>query len=107
MRHYVRLKPSRGSRIPDEVRRQVLLRDAGCVGHRFAGMPGPCTFGIELDHVRASGALGKKSASTADNLVSLCPVAHRMKTLEGRTWRPRLLAYLATTSDATRRAAGG
>ena len=95
LRRCTPLKAGRGTAIPDEVRRQVLLRDSGCVGHRFAGMPGPCTFGLELDHVRASGAMGKKSPSTADNLVALCPVAHRMKTLEGRTWRPRLLAYLA------------
>lgn len=100
LRRYTPLKPSRGEQIPDEVRRHVVLRDAGCVGHRFAGMPGPCTFGIELDHVRASGALGKKSRSTADNLVALCPVAHRFKTMYGRTWRPPLLAYLARVEPA-------
>ena len=95
LRRYSPLKPSRGTVIPPGVRQHVLLRDAGCVGHRVVGMPGPCTFGLELDHVRASGALGAKSRSTPDNLVALCPTAHWLKTHEGRKWRPPLLAYLA------------
>lgn len=73
-------------------------RDRGCVGHRILGMPGPCTFGIELDHVRASHGMGMKSETVASNLVSLCPVAHRFKTDYGREWRPKILAYLAQFS---------
>ena len=94
LRRYSPLKPSAGTRIPDEVRRQVILRDGGCVGPRV-GMPTDCVGGIELDHVRASEGLGMKSPSTADNLVSLCGTCHRLKTLEGRRWRPRLIGYLA------------
>ena len=93
LRRYAPLKPSSGTRIPDAVRRSVVLRDAGCVGPRV-GMPTDCVGGIELDHVRASGGMGIKSPSTAENCVSLCGSHHRMKTLEGRRWRPRLLGYL-------------
>jgi hypothetical protein len=57
-------------------------------------MLGPCVSRIELDHVRASGGMGVKSRSTADNLVSLCSSHHRIKTLDGRRWRPLLLRYL-------------
>lgn len=94
LRRYAPMKPSAGTRIPDVVRREVVLRDSGCVGPRI-GMPVDCVNGVELDHVRAGG-MGMKSPSTADNLVSMCPSHHRMKTLEGRRWRPRLLGYLAT-----------
>ena len=44
--------------------------------------------------MRASGGLGLRSRSTPDNLALLCPVAHRLKTLEGRRWRPVLLAWI-------------
>lgn len=95
MRRYQPLKPSRGTVIPADVRTEVMNRDRGCVGHRVLGMPGPCTFGIELDHVRASHGIGLKSETTARNLISLCPLAHRLKTDYGKTWRPLLLEYLA------------
>lgn len=94
LRRYAPMKPSGGTRIPDAVRRQVVLRDAGCVGPRI-GMPDACTLGIELDHVRGSGALGRKSETSPSNLASLCNRHHRIKTLEGRRWRPALLQYLA------------
>jgi 5-methylcytosine-specific restriction endonuclease McrA len=58
------------------------------------GWPGEHTSALELDHVRASGGMGMKSRSTADNLVSLCGDCHRMKTLNGRVARPALLAYI-------------
>ncbi len=44
--------------------------------------------------MRASGGLGLRSRSSPDNLVLLCPWAHRLKTLEGRRWRPVLLAWI-------------
>ena len=94
LRRYAPMKPSAGTRIPDAVRRQVILRDAGCIGPRV-GMPTECAGGIELDHVRSSGGMGMKSASTPENLASLCGTHHRLKTLEGKRWRARLFAYLA------------
>jgi 5-methylcytosine-specific restriction endonuclease McrA len=94
MRRYSTLRASSGTLIPDSLRRQVILRDAGCLGPRL-GMPIPCVGGIELDHVR-TGGMGRKSRTTPDNLVSLCATHHRLKTLEGRAWRPKLLAYLET-----------
>lgn len=98
MRRYAPLAKSRGTVIPPEVRIRVYQRDQGCVGPRV-GMPGDCAGALSLDHVRASGALGKKSATEASNLVTLCNVGHhRMKTLEGRKWRPALLAYLERVS---------
>ena len=93
MRRYAPLKESRGTVIPAALRLAVLLRDGGCVGPRV-GMGYPCVGALELDHVRASHAMGRKSETTAANLVSLCGAHHRTKTLEGRTWRPKLVAYL-------------
>lgn len=97
LRRYTPLKASSGTRIPDAVRRLVILRDGGCVGPRV-GLPGSCVHGIELDHVRASGGMGMKSESTAANLVSLCASHHRYKTSFGREARPLLVAYLERVS---------
>ena len=44
--------------------------------------------------MRASGGLALRSRSTPDNLVLLCPAAHRAKNLAGRRWRPVLLAWI-------------
>jgi hypothetical protein len=54
-----------------------------------------CDGPTEVDHVRASGGLGLRSRSTADNCVRLCRWAHLQKTDFGRTIRPLLLDYLA------------
>lgn len=93
LRRYAPLKPSRGVVIPAEVRLEVLLRDKGCVGFRV-GFPTTCAGPLELDHVRASHGIGLKSASTPDNLASLCGECHRWKTSHGREARPLLLTYL-------------
>jgi 5-methylcytosine-specific restriction endonuclease McrA len=79
--------------VPPAVRAQVKERDRVCVFSRL-GIPHDCFGPLELDHVRASGGLGLRSRSTPDNLVLLCPAAHRLKTLEGRRWRPVLLAWI-------------
>ena len=79
--------------VPPGVRAQVWARDGGCVFGRL-GILHDCFGRLELDHVRASGGLGMRSRSTTDNLVLLCPSAHRLKTLEGRRWRPVLLAWI-------------
>jgi hypothetical protein len=57
-------------------------------------MAGECFGQLELDHVRASHGIGMKSASTTENLVTLCSTHHREKTEHGRGWRPVLIAYL-------------
>lgn len=49
---------------------------------------------LQVDHVRASGALSKKSVTHRSNMVLLCAWHHRLKTEYGRVWRPLLLAYL-------------
>lgn len=101
LRRYTRMKPSRGTVIPADVRAYVLARDYGCVGPRV-GMPGDCNGWIELDHVRASGGIGMKSRSTADNLVSLCSLSHhRWKTDNGRQARPMLIGYLVQVEPVT------
>ncbi len=64
------------------------------------GIDHDCFGRLELDHVRASGGLGLRSPSTPDNLVLLCPWAHRLKTLDGRRWRPILLAWIECTEEA-------
>jgi hypothetical protein len=79
--------------VPAAVRAAVRARDGGCVFSRL-GIPHDCWGRLELDHVRASGALGRRSASEPANLVLLCPAAHREKTLHGRRWRPVLLAWI-------------
>jgi hypothetical protein len=79
--------------IPAAVRDSVRARDRGCVFSRLE-ISHDCFGRLELDHVRASGGLGLRSPSTADNLVVLCPAAHLEKTLHGRRWRPVLLAWI-------------
>ena len=82
------------------MRARVRERDRGCVFTRLA-IPHECFGALELDHVRASGGWGMRSRSTPDNLVLLCPAAHRAKTLAGRRWRPVLLAWIeAAERDA-------
>jgi 5-methylcytosine-specific restriction endonuclease McrA len=93
VRRYAPIKPSRGTVIPPDIRLKVLLRDKACVGPAV-GMITPCQGSIELDHVRASHGMGMKSETTPENLVTLCGLHHRMKTADGRKWRPRLLEYL-------------
>ena len=83
----------RKDRVTPEVYAAVALRDGHCIGPRV-GMPGPCHWVLELDHVRASGALSLRSRSTPDNLVMLCRDHHRLKTENGKTWRPAIIEYL-------------
>ena len=94
LRSKTRLKPSRGTVIPSHVRNYVYARDGVCVGP-LVGMPGACDGWLELDHVRASGGVGMKSASTAANLLLLCGrIHHPLKTREANRWRSALVAYL-------------
>lgn len=93
LRRYSKPKKSRGTVIPSLVREQVYARDMGCLGPRV-GMPEQCFGRIELDHVRASHGIGMKSESTLENLASLCSTHHRIKTDNGRTWRPVLVGWL-------------
>ena len=94
IRRFTPLRASSGTRIPSDVRQAVLARDSGCVGPRI-GMPGDCMGAIELDHVQASHGMGMKSETTPANLASVCGFHHRMRTEEGKRWRPRLIAYLS------------
>lgn len=88
------LKRSAGTRWPRTVRDHVAVHQARCIGN-LAGMPGACAGMPELDHVRASHGLGMKSESIATNAARLCNFHHAQKTLDGRTWRPRLLTVVA------------
>jgi hypothetical protein len=74
-------------------RDRLIVGGNGCVG-RYVGMTGFCGGSMELDHVRASHAMGMKSETVAKNLATLCGVHHRMKTENGRHWRPMLIEYL-------------
>lgn len=97
LRRYAPMKPSRGTRIPHDLRLAVLRRDelatGGCVG--FGRFPGPCGGPLEIDHVRASHGIGMKSPTVLENLVALCGWCHRWKTEHGKVARPILLDYLA------------
>jgi 5-methylcytosine-specific restriction endonuclease McrA len=109
IRRYAPVKPSRGTVIPYDLRLDVLHRDelatGGCVG--FGRFPVACSGPLELDHVRASGGMGMKSRTAADNLVSLCGNCHRYKTAYGRQARPVLLDYLAGVSESELRVMDG
>ena len=94
LRRYAPIAPSRGTVWPLDVREHVAAHQPWCIGP-MAGMPGDCAGSSELDHVRASGGIGLKSASIATNAAQLCSVHHRLKTEAGRTWRPRLLTVIA------------
>lgn len=85
--------------VTPEVYAAVRRRDGGCVGPRI-GMPGRCGYHVEIDHVRSSGGLAMRSPSTVDNLVSLCSDHHRVKTEDGRIWRPRLLEWIESREGA-------
>mgnify|MGYP001596007379 CR=1 FL=1 len=90
----------RSDPVTPTLREAVLERDNWvCVGLKLGwashtGPPWMDVWRLELDHVRSSGALGKKSRSTLDNLVTLCSTCHCWKTEHGREARPLLLAYL-------------
>lgn len=90
MRRYAAIKQSLGTRWPTEVVEAAYRLHGGCLGPRV-GMPGECAGSLEPDHIRASGAVGMKSRSTLDNCAPLCGVHHRLKTREGRKWRPLLI----------------
>jgi len=96
------MKPSRGTVIPADVRRDVQDRDQGCVCER-AGFPAQivaaCGGELQPDHVRASHGMGMKSASSRDNLVMLSANSHRWKTANGRLARPLLIRYLERFDD--------
>lgn len=94
MRRYAPMKQGTGTVWPSEVRVHVSSHQPGCLGP-VAGMPGPCGGSVELDHIRASGAIGKKSKSIAVNGARLCGLHHRTKTEAGKTWRPVLLRLVS------------
>jgi hypothetical protein len=78
----------------------VRQRDVICVARivmsqNFGIIDPRCQGPLEVDHVRASGGLGIKSATHRSNMVCLCRHHHRAKTEYGKVWRPLLLAYLA------------
>jgi hypothetical protein len=98
LRRYAPIAASVGTGWPTPVRMAAYARDQGCLGPRV-GMPGPCAGQVELDHIRASGAVGKKSRSTLDNAASLCGTHHRLKTNAGRTWRTPLIDWVDLRSD--------
>lgn len=93
MRRTSGLTPSAGTRWPASVREHVATHQPPCIGP-LAGMPGTCLGESELDHVRAGG-IGVKSASVAVNAARLCAWHHSIKTREGRTYRPLILAVIA------------
>lgn len=105
LRRYAPMKQSRGTVIPPTMKVYVWTRDKGCVG--FGRLPGDCAGPLEVDHVRASGAIGMKSRTELDNLVSLCGSHHRWKTEHGREARPLLLEYLSRFGSRGEASSGG
>ncbi|HET7128955.1 MAG TPA: hypothetical protein VFJ93_07765 [Gaiellaceae bacterium] len=95
MRRYTALKPSKGTTWPPAVSAAIRARDVDCVGPRI-GMAGDCLGERAIDHIRASHGMGMKSPSTVENGALLCNVHHVLKTENGKTWRPKLIAYIAS-----------
>lgn len=94
------MRQSVGTVWPLAEARAIEERDHGrCVGP-LVGMPGPCFGQPQKDHIRASGAIGKKSESVARNGCLLCSPHHRLKTENGRIWRPKLIAHVDKLMDA-------
>ena len=93
LRRYAPLKASRGTLWPPLVREHVATHQPACIGP-LAGMLGDCAGSSELDHVRASHGTGMKSDSIATNAARLCSAHHRVRTENGKTWRPRLIAVI-------------
>lgn len=94
MRRYTTPTRSRGTVWPAHVREHVYTHQRVCIGP-LAEMDGMCDRYDDLDHLRASGAVGMKSKSIAVNGARLCGLHHREKTMRGKTWRPRLLGVIA------------
>lgn len=94
LRRMTPLKASRGTEWPRDVRAAAYALMPRCIGP-LVGMPLLCAGGLELDHVRASGALSAKSRSTLDNAARLCVQHHREKESHAREWRPKLVAFVA------------
>lgn len=69
------------------------MRDRVCVAGTRPQY-GACDGPLQVDHVRASGALSKKSVTHRSNMVLLCAWHHKLKTEYGRIWRPLLVSYL-------------
>jgi hypothetical protein len=91
VRRYAPIKARLGTRWPPGVVTEAIALHRGrCLG-AIVGMPGECAGQLEPDHIRASGAIGMKSRSTLDNCAPMCGVHHRLKTGEGRKWRPKLV----------------
>lgn len=87
------LKPSSGTRWPTAVREHIASHQPPCVGP-LLGMPGYCSGGGEIDHVRTGGT-GLKSKSVATNGIRACSWHHRVKTEHGKEWRPKFLQLIA------------
>lgn len=94
MRRGIGLRPTVGTTWPPDVREAVRFRDRSCIGPRI-GMPYVCLGEVAVDHVRAAHGMGMKSESTERNGALLCFVHHRVKTENGREWRPRILDWIA------------
>ena len=98
LRSKARLKPSRGTVVPEWMRNYVYARDRGCVG-LLLGFPGECWGPLDPDHVRPSGGVGMKSPTEKWNLASLCRGHHEWKTEHPLEARPPLIDYLDRVED--------
>lgn len=87
------MKPSQGTVWPKDVREHIEHHQKSCVG-ALAGMPEMCDRYVELDHIRASGGIGMKSKSIATNGARTCSLHHRLKTNNGKVWRPRFIEII-------------
>ena len=88
-----RIKPSRGTVVPEWMKNYVFTRDEGCLGPRL-GFPGECWGPLDPDHVRSSLGMGMKSPTEVWNLACLCRLHHSWKEEHPLEARPKLLDWL-------------
>ena len=90
------MRPTRRKADPvtPAVRLAVLERDGGCLAVLIGGQdPATCAGPLTLDHVKSAPRMGKRAASDAAHLASVCR-GHHIDTGWATSHRPLLRAYL-------------
>lgn len=79
--------------VSEATRMLVMHRDRDCVAPRLDAGAGHCEGRLTLDHVKDEPRLGKRAASDAAHLVTLCE-RHHLWTGWATSHRPELRRYL-------------
>ena len=88
------MKRSAGTRWPPAVREHVAEHQPRCIGP-LAGMPGECSWGSELDHVRVGGMGMQVQVHRHERRSALSGASRPQRHARGKIWRPKLLQVIA------------